>query len=1036
MKNDDAELIQRVLEGDDDAFSVLVRRYQKQVHALAWRKIGDFHIAEEITQDTFLKAYKKLSTLKKPQRFASWLYVIAANRCSSWLRKKRLWTRPLEQLEETDDEQLQQSTYSGYVAAENERTTAEAQRDTVKKLLEKLQDSERTVITLHYFAEMSCTEIGTFLGVSKNTIKSRLRRAQQHLKKEEPMIREALENFQITPNLTENVMREIARIKPTVPSGGKPLMPWAVAASTVAVVLLMLGIGNQQHALRFQQPYSLDAASEMTVELIETPLVLNLASKPDTRTQIGSPNTSGRSSKSEQLPDDAPALVAEAHADELVDDYTKWHLPKAAKARFGKGGINVLQFSPDGTQLAVGSNIGVWLYNLKTEKEITMFPGMCQAVAFSPDGRFIARSGGKYKFHEGLELWEIATRQKVKLIDGPPAASVLQFSENGKTLITLGNWGDSISRLDIEMGKANVKNIKERSWEMVKSRPSPEPYALTDNKFAVGGENGKIELWSTTTGEKLFTTIAEVVDIQQPMPSAVPVIRKIPIIPPIEIDEKEQVKVPHSLQMKKEVAPPLIIREEIPLLLQGSNHILVLEFSPDGKKLASGSKDKTIRLWDTDTNEELAILRKHTGWTNALAFSPNGKKLASGSTDKTVHLWDTDTGELIATLNGHLNSIAALSFSPGGKTLASASTDGTIKFWNTENGHLLPINITEHTEWVKAVSFFKDSSTLASVAFNGVVTFWDLKTQQKTGSHNAGHRDFLPTLSFSSDGTKLASVGAKATMFFRAGQGNAISSWRPDPQVRLTDVSTGNELTTLNEVNVGINPYPNMVFSPDGKTVAFGGLGKIHLWNTETGTSLDVSILDEHNANGKGDLAPALDEVMLRQMPQISALAFSPDGKKLISGTMGGKVQMWDAETGTELAPFFAGQERIRHRDPITTFAFSSDSMQIAVGSERRIRLLGSSKQPRLKDVPRGTKALAFSPDDTVLLAGLRNGSIELFDMTIGEKIKTLDGHTSIVETLVFSPDGKTLASTGQDGTILVWDWEEALKNSSESEEE
>ncbi|MYB00940.1 sigma-70 family RNA polymerase sigma factor, partial [Candidatus Poribacteria bacterium] len=370
MKKDDAELIQRVLEGDDNAFSVLVRKYQKQVHALAWRKIGDFHTAEEITQDTFLKAYKKLATLKEPQRFASWLYVIAANRCSSWLRKKRLWTQPLEELEETDNARVQTGTYSGYVAAENERTTAEAQRDVVKKLLARLQESERTVITLHYFGEMSCTEIGTFLGVSANTIKSRLRRAQQRLKREEPMIREALENFQITPNLTENIMREVARIKPATPSSSKPFAPWTIAASTVAVVLLMLGIGNQQHAIRFQQPYSLDAASEMTVELIETPIVLNIASKPDIRTQIGSTNTPNKSSKSEQRPNDASAFIAEAHADELVDDYTKWQLPKDAKARFGKGGINTLQFSPDGTQIAVGSNIGVWLYDVETGKEI------------------------------------------------------------------------------------------------------------------------------------------------------------------------------------------------------------------------------------------------------------------------------------------------------------------------------------------------------------------------------------------------------------------------------------------------------------------------------------------------------------------------------------------------------------------------------------------------------------------------------------------------------------------------------------------
>ena len=200
MKNDDPELIQRVLDGDDTAFSVLVRKYQKSVHALAWRKIGDFHIAEDITQDTFLKAYQKLSTLKKPQRFASWLYVIAANRCSTWLRKKRLWTQSLE---DTNSVQLEKATYSGYVIEENERMMVETQREVVKKLLAKLQESDRTVITLYYFGGMTYQEISKFLGVSVGAIKTRVYRVQQRLKKEEPMIREALENFQITPSLTE-----------------------------------------------------------------------------------------------------------------------------------------------------------------------------------------------------------------------------------------------------------------------------------------------------------------------------------------------------------------------------------------------------------------------------------------------------------------------------------------------------------------------------------------------------------------------------------------------------------------------------------------------------------------------------------------------------------------------------------------------------------------------------------------------------------------------------------------------------------------
>ena len=1013
MKNDDVELIQRVLAGDDDAFSVLVKKYQKQVHALAWRKIGDFHIAEEITQDTFLKAYKKLATLKEPQRFDSWLYVIAANRCSSWLRKKRVWTQPLEQLEETDDEQLQKEMYSEFVAAENERTTAEAQRDVVKKLLAKLQDSERTIMTLHYFGEMTCTEIGAFLGVSKNTIKSRLRRAQQRLKKEEPMIRAALDNFKITPNLTENIMQEIARIKPAAPSGGKPFMPWTIAASTVAVVLLMLGIGSQQHAIRFQQPYSLDAASEMTVELIETPLVLNLASKSDVRTQIGSTNTAGRSSKSEQSPDDAPAFVAEVHADELVNDYTKWELPKAAKVRLGKGGINALQFSPDGTQIAVGSNIGVWLYDLKTGKEITMFPGMCQSIAFSPDGRFIANGGGRFgsggRFRgTELQLWEIATGQQVSSTDALPPASAIRFSEDGKTLLSLGNWGDSIGTLDVETGKGNVKNIEDR--KKIKSRHFPEPYALTDDKFAVGDEDGKIELWDTTTGKRISTLIG----------------------PPGKIQQVENQNLPF-------------------LLLEGDNDVLALEFSPDGTLLASGSKDKTVRLFDTTRRNKLITLRKHTDWTNVLAFSPDGKMLATGSTDKTVLLWDTTTGERLATLTGHINGITALTFSFDSSMLASGSTDGAVRFWNTETGTLLPPHITGHTEWVRAATFFKDSTTLVSVAFNGVINFWDLKTAQKIDRQLTMYRDFLWTLAFSSDGTKFASVGAKGSILFEAGLGISTSQPMSDQLIRLTDTNTGGELAALRSTSLpaafsGLYSNSNLTFSPDGKMIAIDDFGKIRVWNTETGSFLDIPLSDRASVNQNGALIfqPNVD------VPQISALVFSPDGKKLVSGTRDGRVQMWNVETGVELAPFFARQAPddgrkkepgklsvpVSYQDGITALAFSPNGALLAVGSYKRTRLLGSHKQSRLKEILHGVETLVFSPDSTMFVTGLRNGGIELWNLATGDKLRTLDGHSAPVGTLVFSPDGKTLVSTGQDGTILVWDWEEAIKRSPEAEKQ
>ena len=300
MKNVDVKLIQRVLDGDDTAFSELVKKYYKSVHALAWRKIQDFHIAEDITQETFLRAYKGLSTLKEQQSFESWLYVITANRCKTWLSKKRLQTQSLEN---TDTAELEKATYSSYVSAENERTSVEAQREVVKKLLAKLQESDRTVITLYYLGGMTYEEISKFLGVSVSAIKNRLYRARQHLKKEEPMIREALENYQITPHLTENIMREVSRLKPAVPTGSKPLVPWAVATASVLLIMIMLGI-DSQNLIRFQQPYSVDAQTEMTIELIDTPIVLNVDTEPDVINQLSNSSALGRSEKEGQKPDE------------------------------------------------------------------------------------------------------------------------------------------------------------------------------------------------------------------------------------------------------------------------------------------------------------------------------------------------------------------------------------------------------------------------------------------------------------------------------------------------------------------------------------------------------------------------------------------------------------------------------------------------------------------------------------------------------------------------------------------------------------
>ncbi|MDE0482746.1 MAG: sigma-70 family RNA polymerase sigma factor [Candidatus Poribacteria bacterium] len=204
MKNDDAKWVKQILAGDENAFTALVKKYEKRIHAFVWRRVRDYHIAEEITQDTFLMAYEKLGTLRDPNRFSGWLYMIATRRFLTWLAEKKI---PMQSLEAMSEAEVEALFYAQYLAEQTEKLATEKQREAVEYLLQKLPSRERTAVVLHYLSEMTCEEIGEFLEVSPNTVKSQLHRARKRLKKEEAMVRETLGNFQNSDDLMDDIMK-------------------------------------------------------------------------------------------------------------------------------------------------------------------------------------------------------------------------------------------------------------------------------------------------------------------------------------------------------------------------------------------------------------------------------------------------------------------------------------------------------------------------------------------------------------------------------------------------------------------------------------------------------------------------------------------------------------------------------------------------------------------------------------------------------------------------------------------------------------
>ncbi|KIM19886.1 hypothetical protein M408DRAFT_172127 [Serendipita vermifera MAFF 305830] len=451
--------------------------------------------------------------------------------------------------------------------------------------------------------------------------------------------------------------------------------------------------------------------------------------------------------------------------------------------------------------------------------------------------------------------------------------------------------------------------------------------------------------------------------------------------------------------------------------------------SPDGRRVVSGSADMTIRIWDAETGDlVIQPLRGHDSGVNSVAFSPNGRRIVSGSHDKTVRIWDSETGDLVTQpLQGHEDSVNSVAFAPDGRRIVSGSSDKTVRIWDAEAGDLVPHLLQGHEASVWSVAFSPDGRRIVSGSYDKTVRLWDAETWDLVPQLLQGHDREVTSVAFSPDGRHVVSGCCDGT-------------------VRIWNVATGDPVTGPFQGHE--DSVWSVAFSPDGRHVASGSRDEtVRIWNTEA-NDLDTQPSQGHeywvtsvefSPNGRSVVSGSHGHTVriwdvetgeLATQPlqghegSVTCVAFAPDGKHVASGSNDKTIRIWDAEKGEIITPL------LRTHYNVNSVTFSPDGKRVAFGcDDETVRIWNTETEDHDIQPVQGRKVqvivVAFSPDGTRADFAYDGKSLLVRGVEAGDDvIKSLQGHNGRVTGVAFSPDGKRVVSGSHDKTVRIWDAE------------